>query len=867
EAGAAVGAGAALEGVATAACSVAPELLLIIGVIILVCEAIDNVIDSIGAAAKAFDKLSEKASKAANRYIESQKGNLDYAQKRFQADVETMVKRPFEILEEAAKKWYDTWDNNLRVINATQGYNKTELQSLMSSFADRLRKEDLTSVVSAADITDNLAKVLESGLSGTVAEEFAYLATKLNAAVPTQDFFGYADTYASVAANAIRAGKSQNEAIAMANAQLESFASNILYASREVAGGFTTGLKDSQKLFEQSVQIAQAAKIDNANEIAGVMTAVSAITGAIAPDLASSMTDAIYKAAVGGNSSEIVALRSLAGINASNTEFLKQLASNPKEVFVNLFNELSKRQNMSPDAYMEVAEGLADIFGLTADAFARVDFAYLAQSISSMNTANGALADNIELLASGETTTNDDMLKMQQINKYMLDEGLAYVIDNEAARFVQQHMWDEQRDRQLMEATYAVELQGAALEFLEGIRQTIYNILGFLNPIKLLSKLGNLAITTKEAFDLNADIAGLLEAGRVGAGNATSKYQLITRNRDLGLTDSIVNMLGGHSAYADTYQFRKAYNYLANPFITSAKADDDLSRGAASVSQFLGNAVVEGIKDIFNGKSRYSWNTVGKSIANQIASTPSNVLSGTSISSASASALSSQSDTDKAQEQANAKIEEALNSMSDFVKNDTERTMTYDDWKSYVKNQYFKDGDFDKALESAGMTEETAKGQFDTLQTQVAAQEKLEREKREEKFWENNTKLLTTTTEWLESINTHTENILKKFEDYFTEWTKYFIDHAVYNSTFTHEDYDKVARADKENSETAIYALADALTQNDVKLLLDPTVQTNALLSQILKVVAAILTQTKDSGTALSLTDTIAGLSFGLIST
>lgn len=857
----AVGAGAVLGGLAAAA---GPILLAIAGIALLstvVDSCADALKETFAPAVEGASKLLKEAGKAANRYNESQKKNLEYANDRFEKDVRTMVTRPFEILEEAAQKWYDTWDNNLRVINASQGYNKEELQSLMGAFADRLRNENLTSVVSAADITDNLAKVLEAGLSGTVAEEFAYLATKLNAAVPTQDFFGYADTYASVAANAIRAGKSQNEAIAMANAQLESFASNVLYASREVAGGFTTGLKDAQKLFEQSVQIAQTAKIDNANEIAGVMTAVSAITGAIAPDLASSMTDAIYKAATGGNSSEIVALRSLAGINASNTEFLKQLATNPKEVFVNLFNELSKRQNMSPDAYMEVAEGLADIFGLTADAFARVDFAYLAQAISSMNTVNGSLADNMELLASGQTTTNDEMLKMQQINKYMLDEGLAYVIDNEAARFVQEHMWEEQQNRQLMEATYAVELQGAALEFLEGIRQTIDNILGFLNPFKILGKFANLGATIADTASLSGDIQGLLEAGKVGSGNAESKYQLITRNRDLGLTENIVDMLGGSSKYAVTYQARKLYNYAANPFTTLSRADMDRIHGAKSILSVTGF-------DSFTGDSSYAWNTIGKSIANQIASTPPSINAYTGFTSAAnatqLSSASDESDTERAQKAANKKVEEALNSMSDFVKEN--KNMTYDDWKSFAVNKWFSNGSFDKALEGAGMTEESAKGQFDMLQTQEAAQEKLEREKREETFWENNTKLLTTTTEWLESINTHAENIFKKFEDYFTEWTKYFIDHAVYNSTFTHEDYDRVARADRENSETAIFALADALTQNDVKLLLDPTVQTNALLSQILKVVAAILTQTKDSGTALSLTDTIAGLSFGLIS-
>ena len=84
------------------------------------------------------------------------------------------------------------------------------------------------------------------------------------------------------------------------------------------------------------------------------------------------------KAATGGNASDIVALRSLAGINASNTEFLRAFAQDPQKIFSELFTNLSKLQNMSQDAYMEVAEGLSSIFGLSMDSFARVDFAYLA---------------------------------------------------------------------------------------------------------------------------------------------------------------------------------------------------------------------------------------------------------------------------------------------------------------------------------------------------------------------------------------------------------------------------------------------------------------------------------------------------------
>ena len=75
----------------------------------------------------------------------------------------------------------------------------------------------------------------------------------------------------------------------------------------------------------------------------------------------------------------------------------------------------------------------------------------------------------MKLLASGQTTTTAEQLKMQQINQYMIEEGLAYVVDNAAARMIQEHMWDEQIARQITEATFAVDLAGSSLELLASI--------------------------------------------------------------------------------------------------------------------------------------------------------------------------------------------------------------------------------------------------------------------------------------------------------------------------------------------------------------------------------------------------------------
>lgn len=723
--GGATEAGAALSGVSGILTALGPEVLVLIAGISLAANALKK---SFAPAVEGTKKLLKESEVVVGRFFTSQKNNLETAQKRLLEDVRTIVEEPFNILKKGAEEWYNAWDSNLRTINATQGYTKADLQNLMASFADRLRSEGLTSVVSATDITNSLTKVLSSGLSGEIAEEFAYIATKLNAAVPTQDFFSYADTYASIAANAVRTGMSQTAAIEFANEQLTAFANNVLYASREVAGGFTTGLQNAEALFKQSVQIAQAGRSYNATEISGVLTAVSAITGAIAPDLASAMTDAIYRAAVGGNSTEIVALRSMAGINASNTEFLQALTSNPKRVFVELFKELGKRQNMSEDAYMEVAEGLSGIFGLSADTFARVDFEYLSQAIDSMETASSALEKNMMLLASGETTTNAEQLKIQEINKMILDEGLSYVLDNEAARAIQQHMWDEQIARELQEAEYGVNLQGAALEFLRGIKETVYNILNILNPLHWIQKIAELQLTYEEGDAIKDDVAQVLELGKVGQGNERSRYELVTRNQDLNVISDLVTLLGGKSSFASAEEKRKNWQSTLSPLLGVSNA-----KSAAASSKFVNS----GFSELTPAQSQYGWQSIGKSAAAMASSSQSSNESVTGISD-----LQNQSEQslDNADTMYRKNLQSMIDSMEGFIQNNPEAN--YKDWLDTARS--FGIADFESAIADAGLSNAEVQGYFDALQTKLGSIQKKEREDREDSFWKDTGESLTT---------------------------------------------------------------------------------------------------------------------------
>lgn len=859
----------ALSGVAAAAASVVPPILIAVAALLV----IDKALEAFGPAVEGITKLFKAFGSAASRDQETAKKRAEAARKRQEADWNLMIEAPFQILEDSANRVAKAWDDTITTITATQGYQKDDVQTLMSVYAQRLRDEGLTRVVSGTNIMDNLSKVLESGLSGQVAEEFAYLATKLNAAVPTQDFFSYASTYSSIAANAIKDGKSQSEAIAYANAEMETFASNVLYASRQLSGGFSTGLKDAQQLFDYSVQIANASKQGNAAMISGVLTSVSAITGAVAPDLASGIVDAVVKAATGGNSSEIVALRSLAGINASNTEFLRALANNPQGVFSALFTNLAKMQNMSNDNFMEVAEGLSSVFGISMDAFARVDFNYLANAISDMNVNNASLNENMELLISGQTTSTAEQMRMAQINEYMLEEGLAYVLDNEVARAIQEHMWEEQKTRELMEATYAVELKGAAADALSGIKQTVDRIINFLNPFGWMKSVANIVRTQAESAAMNADFLQILELGKVGKGNAKSLYQLTSNNKDLKLVDNLANLMGGVSAYKTASNISKMWG--------SALLSDQT--GLYSNGTFT-NALLDTVNKALpknNIKSMYGWANVSKSTASLLAALPSNVA--TAVASATSQSSTGQSGVNAAAKNSVDRFIQSIADVTSLEAVKANKNLSYEEWVKTANK--FGISDYKAAIEQFGYTEDSLKTYFADNEAKAGGEYANARQQMEDEFWKQSTALATNTQPaWLKwetlitdnqtamiaqltDTNAKLNNIYNKEAEFLSAWTSYYVDHTAYSrNTMSAYNAADIITAEKKESGDAVLALANALTANTIGItegFKDPVVQTNVLLAKILIVAEAIMQQNNTTG-GLSLPDALSALSLGM---
>lgn len=892
-------AGAALSSVAPELAAVAPELLAAAAAVTAVELLAKPILAEFDRTVKRLGSAADKLSKGWGRADETRWANVEAQEKRFQQDAETFVRAPFKILEDAANKVYEVWDSALQTINATQGYSKADLQDLMTSYAVRLRKEGMSSVVGTTDVTSMLQQIIKSGLSGKVAEEFAYQATLLNKAIPTEDFSQYAASYASLASQYMSLGHSQQEALQYANTQLKMFASNVLTASREVSGGFTTSLTGVSSLFSDIVKITETGKSTDTTALSSALSAVQAVAGTVSPDVGNSLVSQIVSAATGGNASGLTALRSLAGTGASNTAFLQALVKDPSKVLAKMFSNINSMLSSATDNYMEVAYSLSDTFGISVDALTRVDWDKLVSALENSSSSSTALNQNMQLLASGETTSSAESQRLQQINEYMIDQGLAYVLDNESARLIQQHMWDQEIAKQIQEATYAVDFAGGALELITTVAGLIQNIVDLLT----LKPLVNTVTTAVQSNDLKKDIAALIEAGKVGKGNATALHDLTTYDVNaLSSTPNILDMWGKKSNYYDgLVGVNSGINKgIVDNFFSKVNAlTNTVYGGADTISSMMTNAP----------SSKYSWGNASKSSLGAFSSyTKPDALAGLTSPTASSQIASNTATA----------LGSWINSMSDFVS----QNKSYDEWYASAKEYGFSDAL--SAVKQAGYSEEDLKREYSSAVTQSAIEEQSAGKALEGQFysdaiqwiettypanWESwNTKYDTNVVSWLETFTTqmadwstlytdtmtaftdHFDETYKswstlyteatdethknqkylntKFDesfinDFLYEWKDYYIgNHTHYRAATNFDSSLRAINSEKTQTGQAVLALAQSLTKN-YEDLADPAVQTNVLLGQVVVLLQSILTA-QQSGKGLTLPSSLAALGLNI---
>ena len=879
---------------------------------ILATAAVSYLVEGVTDAAEEFSKHAseavDKISSVADRVSESRWSNMEAQEKRLAQDVETIIQKPFEILEQAAQKVYDVWDSTLRTVTATQGYDKEGLQDLMSSYAARLREEGLSSVVGTTDVTEMLQSIINAGLSGKVAEEFAYQVTVLNNAIPTEDFSSYAPSYASLVSSYIAQGHSQQESLQYANEQLEVFASNVLTASREISGGLTTSLTGVSDLFSEIVRISQTAGVPDTSSLSSALSIVQAVAGQVSPEVGNALVSQIVSAAVGGNSSELVALRSLAGTGASNTAFLQALANNPNKVLAAMFESLSDMFDKSTDNYMEVAYSLAETFGLSADAMTRVDWERLSQELRSNTSSTSALQENLSLLQSGETTTSAESQRLSQINEYMIEEGLAYVLDNEAARAIQQHMWDQQLAEEMQEATYGVEFVGGTWELFESIGGFLYDIVRVLT-LGILD-LGSTVQSAVEGVTQQLDIGSILEAGKVGQGSYEQLKNLTTYD---------VEALPDVPSYAEMWNVPSAYKNAVTQNVGNLVAGAMMGPGGigTALSQIAVDYYNKNRTDSYSAalpaspESMYSWGGTGtgKSALNALSESVSpTYVQGTSSASA----------TEQIQESTSSALNDWIASMSDFVS----EGMSFQDWMDSSSDYGFSDAE--SAVESYGISRSDLERAYAEESTDKAVDKSIERYALEEEFWQKAVNWIEVTypqdrDNWIQKYDLTTSAWTQTFTDKMSEWSTLFTDtmsamqenfnikysewsslysdsvkethdklqhannefdsnftngflydwrdyyignHTYYRQASGYEKSLKTINAEKSGTGEAVLALAESLAKN-YKDLSDPTVQTNVLLGQILVVLQSLLTATQ-SGKGLTLPTALASLGLNI---
>ena len=101
-------AGAGAAGVAAGLGALIPPILIAVaavGALVAAVNLTESILkDTFAPAIEGTEAAFKKAKEAANRYATSQKKNQEYAQKRLEDDVKTMIQRPFQIMEDAANK-------------------------------------------------------------------------------------------------------------------------------------------------------------------------------------------------------------------------------------------------------------------------------------------------------------------------------------------------------------------------------------------------------------------------------------------------------------------------------------------------------------------------------------------------------------------------------------------------------------------------------------------------------------------------------------------------------------------------------------------------------------------------------------------
>jgi len=406
---------------------------------------------------------------------------------------------------------------------------------------------------------------------------------------------------------------------------------------------------------------------------------------------------------------------------------------------------------------------------------------------------------NVKLLTSGQTTLTKEQQVNEQINKYLIDEGLSYVLDNEVARAVQEHMWQEQIARELQETTYGVEITGAALQLLTDLKIGVQQLFEFLHPGDKLERMAeDVLFTLDEALLQRQDMKKILEYQKVGSGNVKELYGLMTTGKDLNLIGDYYSLLG----------IQSVSGVVKNVTDTAIDISKGLGKGTLGTPG-LGKGLLgtPGLGTGTLGTLVGKLNDFVKDIPDTFSSFTDWVKSaGFDVQGALSAAGKTTEDLERIYN--NAQFEQSL---------DERRKQLSNEQSFYEGGSKFYSTTWDSYI-----NQETSQwnGMFDRVDT-----------------------------------------ITDLLKNYVTEFSEYFIQHSVYSKSYNAADVERIRQAETNGTGDAILALAEALTANSTDLT-DPMVQTNALLAKILIVATTIMQQGGSFGST-TLPETLGSMAMG----
>lgn len=519
-----------------------------------------------------FNEIADMVGEISNQAEKNRTKIIEVAFDKIRKDVTAMSTYQIEIYEQATQKIYQAWDKNLEQVTATQNYTKNQLNDLQDQVAQRLLDAGLQNAINAADYTDVLVQALNANLSGPLAEEFAYQSMVLSKAIPEFNSAQFAEQFAAIWTNAIKEGGSGSEEMVKAMQQI----AGATRALREYTDGnnqFIKQIGNYMTLAEQFVARADG-NIGQVSELTTQMLAAEAPLSALAPQL-SGFTGELVTLLSDQNKSSAVALRAIMhdmneNIGVSATDFMSSFMEDTKGTLTTAFSAIQDflDRNQAPGAQQEFYQAMEDIFGISSEKIAQIDFGYVAEQLAktnaNLNTA--ALLDAEALVKEGQTETLEQQLVNNTSNMLLGVNSVRDTLDNNIMRSLEKNELEMEKLIYANLSTQSVDLAESTLEFFNKIKDVLLTVLDPLGtvrePLKLLNSLGSFTASMAANIELYSKTKSLNQIGESSYADRQTDIMTATGASNLAV---LSNLLGGNTS---AIQIAMNQNSLASSFDT-----------------------------------------------------------------------------------------------------------------------------------------------------------------------------------------------------------------------------------------------------------------------------------------------------------